>query len=128
MVYGSSLYCNKRSVYYDVLLGKILKRTSRLVSADKFSSSLLENMTLVIALPLRHPSNMGNEHDIYSEKWQESASETTSTSCKSTKVLASLKLTNGDSERELFSRGRFHLPALSHLTFCFDRKSSKVKQ
>ncbi|KAG2241609.1 hypothetical protein Bca52824_096408 [Brassica carinata] len=47
----------------------------------------------------RHPSNMGNEHNVYSEKWQDGAGDSTSSSCRSTKVLASSKLANYDRGR-----------------------------
>jgi|APAra0007618257_1042622.scaffolds.fasta_scaffold02656_2 hypothetical protein len=50
---------------------------------------------------------MGNEHNVYSEKWQEGAREFASSSCRSTKVLASLKLTNGDRE-VVFQRKIFY--------------------
>lgn len=89
-----------------ILFHKLLNITTHITFADKFLPFLM-NRALVIALSFRHPSNMGNEHDVYSEKWQEGARESASSSCRSTKVLASLKLTNGD--RELVFRGRFFL-------------------
>ncbi|KFK37431.1 hypothetical protein AALP_AA4G256200 [Arabis alpina] len=80
--------------------------------------------SLVIALPFRYPSNMGNEHDVYSEEWQDGARESTSSSCRSTKVLASLKSTH-DSNNQPVNKVNHYNPQLTRYYVKDHGKTSK---